>query len=108
MSTILPEYKRMTTGIERVFAPTREPGVYQEIYQHFIHFLDSDGNKVRSKLEKQIPGQIYRVINEGENFRSLHGEVEYEFPDGVTRRLVALAMNHDDMRYGLRPNKPSV
>lgn len=104
MSTINPEFKRMTTGIERVFRATHEPGVYQEIMLHFIHFLDENGAKVRSKLEKQLPGALYRVINPGENFRSLHGEVEYTFPDGVARRLVALPMNHDDMRYGFRPN----
>lgn len=103
MSTILPEFKRMATGMERVFRATHEPGVYQEITLHFIHFLDENNAKIRSKLEKQIPGALYRVINEGENFRSLHGEVEYTFPDGVTRRLVALPMTHDDMRYGLRP-----
>ena len=102
-NNISPEFKRMTTGVERVFRATHEQGVYQEVMLHFIHFMDENGNKVRSKLEKQIPGPLYRVVKPGENFRSLHGEVEYEFPDGVTRRLIALPMTHDDMRYGLRP-----
>lgn len=93
----------MTTGIERVFRATREEGVYQEVLLHFIHFLDSEGNKTRSKLNQSIQGDMYRIIKDGESFRSLHGEVEYEFPDGVKRRMVALSMTHDDTRYGLRP-----
>lgn len=90
----------MTTGIERVFRPTQDAGVYREVFLHFIHFLDAEGVITRSKLEKQMPGKLYRVIQPGEEYRSLHGEVEYEFPDGVTRRMVALAVDYNDLRYG--------
>ena len=92
----------MTTGVERVFRPTPDAGVYQEVLLHFIHFLDGEGNKVSSKLQQQIPGQLYRVVQEGENYRSQYGEVEYTFPTGETKRMVALGMNYEDMRYGRR------
>lgn len=83
----------MNTGIERVFKPTNHAGVYQEVYLHFIHFFDEGGQKVASKLDKQIPGQLYRLVNEGENLHSTYGEVEYTFPTGERRRLVALNTN---------------
>lgn len=92
--------QRMTTGVERVFRQTPDAGVYQEIMLHFIHFLDEDGNKTRSKLQQQIPGALFRVIQQGENYRSIHGEIEYKFPNGETKRMVALSMTYADTRYG--------
>jgi hypothetical protein len=41
-----------------------------------------------SKLDKQIQGKLYKLALGNE--RSLHGEAEYAFPDGVTRRLVCV------------------
>ncbi len=94
------DYAKMTTGIERVFRATHEHGIFQEVLLHFIHFMDAEGNKVRSKLDKQVPGQLYQIMKEGEPGRSRHGEVEYEFPDGTTHRLCALAGGWADLRYG--------
>ncbi len=91
---------RMTTGIERVFRPMND-GLYREIYLHYIHFLDENGNKTSSNLQKQIPGKLYRRVRENENVRSVHGEVEYQFPEeDKPVRLVALDIDYNDTRYG--------
>jgi hypothetical protein len=99
--------QRMTTGIERVFRQTPDPGIYQEVFLHFIHFLDSEGNTTRSKLDKQIVGKLWRVIREGETFGTQYGSVDYEFPDGVTRRLVGLGTTFEDLTYGSPHHDPS-
>ena len=74
-------------------------GLYREVYLHFIHFIDDDGNTVSSKLDKTILGKLYKIA-EG-NERSLHGEVEYTLP-GMEHpvRLVALGYDRSDLRYG--------
>ena len=91
---------RMTTGIERVFRPMPD-GLYREILLHWIHYLDSDGNKTSSKMHKQIEGPLYRAMRPDEiNRKSIHGDIEYSFPDGTVSRLVAVGMEYGDEVYG--------
>lgn len=93
MTTI--KIPKMTTGIERVFRRVSPPGVQPEVYRefllHFIHYMDTDGSKLSSKLDKTIPGMFYREARGNEH--SIHGEYEYTFPDGVTRRIIAVPAN---------------
>jgi hypothetical protein len=90
MSTI--KLPKMSTGIERTFRqatpPGAEPVYYREYILHYIHYYDTDGTKLSSKLDKTIPGMLYRAAKENE--RSMEGEYTYTFPDGVTRRLIAV------------------
>lgn len=87
---------RMTSGIERVFRPIipypdyHGPQLYREIYLHFIHFMDeTTGQIISSKLDKNIPGKLYKVAVGDE--RSLNGEIEYQFPNSDKPvRLIAL------------------
>jgi len=85
---------RMTTGIERYFRPLRiqgyaGPQIYKEVYMHYIHFLNEDGTVQRSKLDKTTDGKFFKeAVNNTE--RSMWGEAEYTFPDGNTKRLLAL------------------
>jgi len=83
---------RMTTGIERIFRQVsphgRTPVIYQEFLLHFIHFMAPDGSKLSTKLDKNIPGMYYREAKPDE--RSLYGDYTYTFPDGTTRRIVAI------------------
>lgn len=90
---------RMTTGIERVFRPMRD-GLYREILLHWVHFIDENGIKTGSKLQKQIEGQLYRPLQEHEKRRSIHGEVEYQLPSGETVKLIAIGMDYNDETYG--------
>lgn len=84
----------MTTGLERAFRPVFIPGyhgpqIYREIHMHYIHFLNEDGSVIKSKLDKMIEGKFFKeAINNVE--RSVHGETEYQFPDGQVKRLLAL------------------
>lgn len=90
--------KRMTTGVERVFRPTYD-GLFREIYLHWIHFLNENGDVVQSKLDKSIKGRLYKIAKDNE--RSLYGEVEYKFPNAEESvRLVALGLDREDERYG--------
>lgn len=90
--------KRMTTGVERVFRPTFD-GLYREIYLHWIHFLNEQGEVVASKLDKSIKGRLYKIAKDGE--RSQYGEAEYKFPNAEEPvRLVALGLDREDQRYG--------
>lgn len=86
---------KMTTGIERVFrrvSPVGQtPELYREFLLHFIHYMDTDGTKLSSKLDKSIPGMFYREAKPHEH--SIHGEYEYTFPDGITRRIIAILPN---------------
>lgn len=93
-----PRTNRMTTGIERVFRPTFD-GLYREILLHFVHFIDEEGKTISSKLDKEIPGRLFKIAVAGE--RSQYGEVEYQFPqDDAPVRLVALGIDRNDTRYG--------
>lgn len=83
----------MSTGIERVFRQVsphgHTPMIFQEFILHFIHKIDPrDGTKLSSKLDKSIPGLYYREAKQNEH--SGHGEYTYTFPDGVTRRIIAM------------------
>jgi hypothetical protein len=87
---------RMTTGIERVFRRVtphgQTPVMYREFMLHFIHFLDTDGTKLKTKLDKTVPGMYYREA--GPNEHSLYGEYTYTFPeDGIARHIVAVPPN---------------
>lgn len=93
---MLPPTPKMTTGMERVFRqvtpPGRTPVIYQEFMLHFVHRIDpQDGTKLSTKLDKSIPGMYYREASPTEH--SLYGEYTYTFPDGVTRRIIALPPN---------------
>lgn len=84
---------KMSTGLERVFRRVsphgQTPVIYQEFMLHFLHKIDPrDGTKLSSKLDKSIPGMYYREARPGEH--SAHGEYEYTFPDGITRRIIAI------------------
>lgn len=81
---------RMTTGIERFFRPVKfnEIVIYQEMHHHYIHFLDNEGNITSTKLDKIIPGKYFKEATQKE--WSLHGLVEYTFPDGKKRKLIGL------------------
>ena len=85
---------KMTTGIERAFRPLNinnytGPQIYREIYMHYLHFLNEDGTVKKSKLDKMIEGKFFKEASNNVE-RSLYGEVEYQFPDGQTKRLLAL------------------
>lgn len=91
-------HKRMTTGVERVFRETFD-GLYREIYLHWIHFLNENGEIIRTKLDKSVKGRLYKVASENEH--SLYGEVEYKFPNSEKPvRLIALGLDRNDERYG--------
>lgn len=96
---IFERTKRMTTGVERVFRPTREPGFYREIYLHWIHFLNENSEIVSSKLDKSIKGKLYRIAKGNE--RSMYGEVEYKFPNAEEPvRLIAIGIDYQNDGYG--------
>lgn len=84
---------KMNSSIERVFRPTQHAGVYQEVLLHFIHTFDANGQKTSSRLDKQSLGKLYRLVGEDEQRHSPYGEVEYTFPSGERRKLVALNIN---------------
>lgn len=94
---------KMNTEVLRSFRKTQD-GLYREVYMHYLQFLDQEGNVVSSKLDKQIPGRLYKdATDTGE--RSNCGEVEYEFPNGEVRRLIALNMDYQDQYYGQKSVK---
>jgi hypothetical protein len=85
----LPKPPRMSTGIERVFrAIPNKPGYYREILLHWLYFLNEAGETDRVKLDKQIPGGVFKEAVGDQ--RSLYGEIEYTFPDGTKRRLIGV------------------
>lgn len=100
----MPPAHRMTTGVERIFVTTPDAGVYQEVYMHYLHFLNAEtGEKIRSKLEKRIPGKLFRALRDDEgHYRSASGVEEYEFPDGEKKRLVGLGVEFEDLGLGAR------
>ena len=90
--------ERMTTGIERFFKMLPD-GLCREVLHHYIHFLGEDGQIKRSKLDKTIPGKLYKRANPGE--RSTYGQVIYTFPDeDEPVLLLALATDYNEMGYG--------
>jgi len=92
--------KRMNTSIEIVFKKLPD-GTCREYMLHFINFLSDDGKIESSKLDKRIPGRLFKIATGNE--RSLYGEVEYTFPGEDTPvRLVALGMSPRDQLYNGR------
>jgi len=90
--------QRMTTSVERVFKKLPD-GLIREITISYIHFLNAAGDIIRSKLDKSIPGRLFKRATENE--RSQYGEVMYLFPDEeVPVRLIALGMDYQDGKYG--------
>lgn len=83
---------KMVSGFERVFRPLKLQGyvgndIYQEVYMHYIHFLNEDGTVRKSKLDRMENGKIW-IESRGQH--SLYGECDYVFPDGTQKRLLAL------------------
>lgn len=96
MTNMKLPHVRMTTGVERIFRRVtphgQSPVMYQEFMLHFIHYLDTDGTKLKTKLDKTAPGMYYREARPHEH--SNYGEYTYTFPeDGVTRRIIAVPPN---------------
>lgn len=82
--------KSISTGIERIFRK-RPDGLYQEVYNHFIHFSDQQGNKI-TKLDRSYLGKVYKEALHNEN--SFNGTAEWIDPNtGVKIRLIALSNN---------------
>jgi len=69
---------KMNTTVQRVFRRTPD-GLFQEVYLHFLNFLNEDGSLRSSKLDKEVLGKLWRVARPGE--RSGYGEVDHLFPD---------------------------
>ena len=83
---------KMASGIERVFRPVHINGyvgnqLYQEVFMHYLHFLNENGTVRKSKLDRMENGKIWM---ESTGQRSLYGECDYAFPDGTTKRLILL------------------
>lgn len=90
---------RMATTIERVFRPLPN-GLFREITLHFINFLNADGSIRSTKLDKEIPGGLYKIAT-SDTDRSQYGEVMYQFPGGEKPvRLLCLGRDVGDFRYG--------
>lgn len=80
---------RIYPSIERTFK-LRPDGLYQEYYNHWVHFVDDNGNKT-DKLDRTVLGKVFK---EDTIHSSVNGEAVYTFEsDGVTRRLIALSNN---------------
>jgi hypothetical protein len=87
---------KISTGIERVFRRVsphgQTPVIYREFMLHFLHFMAPDGTKLKTKIDKTVPGSFYREAGPGEH--SPYGEYTYTFPeDGITRRIIAVLPN---------------
>ena len=66
----------------------RQDGLYQQLIYHVIKIEDNNGN-ITSKIDKIIPGGIYREGSYHE--RSVHGESEWVDPNtGEKKWLVAI------------------
>ncbi len=79
---------RMTTCVDRVFRPIGN-GLFQEVYMHFIKFMNEDGTTKNMKLEKEELRGIWREPKAGE--RSREGETTFVFPgDAKPRRLICI------------------
>ena len=82
--------QRMSTGMEKVFRRTSD-GYYREYTLHWLYFIDEAGLKT-SKLDKEIPGMLWKVARPGEH--STSGECMYQFPElEEPIRLVCLGKN---------------
>ena len=78
---------RMTTCIDRVFRPIGN-GLFQEVYMHFIKFMNEDGTTKSMKLEKEELRGIWR---QSDTEHSREGETTFVFPgDSKPRRLICV------------------
>lgn len=91
--------QKICTSIERVFRPLPD-GLFREITLHFINFMNEDRSIKSSKLDKEIPGGLFRLAkSDGEV--SQYGEISYTFPGGDGPvRLLALGKEYRDFTYG--------
>lgn len=82
---------RINPKTERQFKK-RQDGLYQEFHYQIIE-LDYGNGKVERKIDRVIPGGIYRegTIHE----HSIHGEAEIIDEGGIARRLIALQVPVD-------------
>ena len=87
-------------NIKTTFEPRfikRSDGLYQENIYHYITFID--GDKSTKRLDKIMPGKLYREDNQ---FHSVNGEAVVTMEeDGITRRLIALGND----TYHIKPEK---
>lgn len=78
----------MTTGIERVYKKTRD-GKFREFYRQWIYFLNPDGSRHSTKLDKEWAGLLWRKQEVRDH--GVNGSIEYTDPDdGITYRLIAI------------------
>ncbi|TXH11663.1 MAG: hypothetical protein E6R04_01035 [Spirochaetes bacterium] len=79
---------RMTTCVDRVFRPIGN-GLFQEVYMHFIKFVNEDGTTKNMKLSKEEFRGIWREPKGNEHSRE--GETTFAFPgDSAPRRLICI------------------
>lgn len=90
----------MCTSVERVFRPLPD-GLFREIVLHFINFLNDDRTIRSSKLDKEIPGGLYKLAS-NDTEKSQHGEIMYTFPGASEPvRLLGLGEHYyENQRYG--------
>ena len=91
--------QKMCTSVERVFRPMPD-GLFREIILQFINFLNEDRTIRSSKLDKEIPGGLYKIARSDTEI-SQYGEIMYTFPgDDKPVRLLAIGKDYNDFRYG--------
>lgn len=90
----------MCTSVERVFRPMPD-GLFREITLHFINFLNDDRSIRSTKLDKEIPGKLYKLAG-SDSEQSQYGEVMYKFPNSDEPvRLLCIGRDYNDFRYGI-------
>jgi hypothetical protein len=77
----------VTTKITKNFL-LRTDGYYQEVIEHWLVYTDSTNGSSNQKLEKRIPGGIYREGAAHEH--SVAGEAEFRDSNGISHRLIAV------------------
>jgi hypothetical protein len=81
--------KKITTSFETVYIK-RKDGFFQEIINHYLHFVDETGKKI-TKLDKQIPGILFKEARDGE--RSSYGEAFVTTSDNRQVRIIGIGEN---------------
>ena len=77
---------KLSTTIERDFVKVGE-NLYLEVIRHVIVVTAPDGEVTR-KLDKELKGNLFKEDNEK---NSASGVYVHVFPDGQSRRLIAVS-----------------